>query len=210
MVFLLGIVGGLLPDIDSDNSVPIKFFFNFLAVTFAFLALFYFIGRYSISEMLILWAFVFIAVRYVIFELFTRLTEHRGVFHSLLAAAFFGLLTTSISYHFLARPYHAAWLNGLFLCLGYLLHLTLDEICSVDLLNTRVKRSFGTALKPFNHKDLKASLLLALLTGVVFYTAPDPGAFWHSIANTETYRQIGDHLFPAQGNWFSGLWQFTT
>jgi hypothetical protein len=34
--------------------------------------------------------------------------------------------------------------------IGYLTHLVLDEFYSVDLFNRKIKRSFGTALKPFS------------------------------------------------------------
>ena len=39
---------------------------------------------------------------------------------------------------------------GCFLGGGFLLHLTLDEIYSVDILGTRLKTSFGTALQFFS------------------------------------------------------------
>ncbi len=33
--------------------------------------------------------------------------------------------------------------------IGYIVHLVLDEIYSVDLKNRKIKKSFGTALKLF-------------------------------------------------------------
>ena len=93
----MGTVGGILPDIDADHSIPGRMFFSFFALVVAFLTLFSRAGVYSIVELSILWGVTYVLVRYVIFKLFARLSVHRGVFHSLLAAVFFGFLTTSLT-----------------------------------------------------------------------------------------------------------------
>jgi hypothetical protein len=81
-----------------------------------------------------------------------------------LAAVFFALLMTCISYHFLHWNVLHAWLNGLFIALGFVVHLLLDELFSVDLSNARMKSSFGTALKLFSHGSLTASALMTIFT----------------------------------------------
>ncbi len=204
--FMMGVIGGLLPDIDSDNSTPVKLFFNFLAFGCAFVALFSWADRYSITELLLLWGAVFFAVRYLVFELFTRLTHHRGVFHSLLAAVFFACLVSSVSYHFLENGARAAWLSGLFVFMGYVVHLLLDELYSVDLLNTKVKRSFGSALKVMNLRNIWASLFLALATAAILTTTPNFSTFLDSTFDTQIYQNISKKLFP-DGEWFADLFQ---
>ena len=52
--FSLGVVGGLLPDIDSDNSIPIRIGFNVLSVIAAFLLVFSFTDQLSLIELLLL------------------------------------------------------------------------------------------------------------------------------------------------------------
>ena len=87
--FSLGVVGGLLPDIDSDTSIPLRIAFNALAVTSGFMLVFALGHRYSLAELIILWLLSFVAVRYGVCSLFTALTVHRGLLHSLPAGAFF-------------------------------------------------------------------------------------------------------------------------
>ena len=138
--------------------------------------------------LLMIVAGAYLFIRYVVFALFNRLTVHRGVFHSLLAAVFFALLMKCISYHFLHWSVLHAWLNGLFIALGFIVHLLLDELYSVDLSNARMKNSFGTALKVFSHSNMNASALLAILTLLLYWMAPSPmplvkvwkGAQWHN------------------------------
>ncbi|BCX81458.1 hypothetical protein MIT9_P1036 [Methylomarinovum caldicuralii] len=203
-LFALGVLGGLLPDIDADNSTPVRLVFTLLGLAAAFAAVFYTLGhyRFSISELCVLAAAVFAAVRYLIFELFLRLTEHRGVFHSLLAVVFFTLLTTSLSYHFTTASPHLAWLQGLFVGMGYCVHLTLDELFSVDLRGGRLKRSFGTALKPFG-RDLKATLAMGVLTVALANTLPNPQVLTNLLSRETLIEPIQEKLWPAQGRWFA-------
>nr|WP_305907818.1 hypothetical protein [Methylomarinum sp. Ch1-1]MDP4520599.1 hypothetical protein [Methylomarinum sp. Ch1-1] len=97
---------------------------------------------------------------------------HRGVFHSLLAAFFFGLLTTCGSHYILGWNILQSWLNGLFLVIGFVVHLCLDELFSVDLANGRMKKSFGTAFKLFSYKNMTASVLLFISVVALFIVAP--------------------------------------
>lgn len=200
----LGALGGLLPDIDSDNSVPIRISFNLLAFLLAFLTMFLFVGRYSVLELSAVWLGVFLGVRYLILELFIAFTTHRGAFHSVLAAAFFGLSTVSLSFNVFGRPYHSAWLYGAFIVLGFIIHLLLDEVFSVDLLGRRIKRSFGSALKLTSLKYWRASLLLALAVAVLYRTVPPPFRFsdnaWQRLEAHYTNSQ--PWLMPSDGHWF--------
>jgi hypothetical protein len=94
-----------------------------------------------------------------------------------------------------------AWMAGCFICLGYLIHLSLDEIYSVDLRGIRIKKSFGTALKPVSLRYLKATIALLLLTVLVFYTTPKADFFVQRVLNAGTYLQIKEHLLP-KARWF--------
>jgi membrane-bound metal-dependent hydrolase YbcI (DUF457 family) len=200
LYFAMGTVGGILPDIDADHSIPGRMFFSFFALVVAFLMLFSRAGMYSIVELFLLWVVTYVVVRYVIFKLFARFSVHRGVFHSLLAAIFFGFLTTSLTYHLFRLSAIGAWMCGLFVSVGYVMHLVLDEIYSVDLTGARVKRSFGTALKLIS-ADVKATTCLVLATIVVFYTTPSAEKFVHAVLNFDTYKSVKGQLLPKAG-WF--------
>ena len=202
LYFALGTLGGILPDIDANHSIPGRMLFSFFALVAAFLTLFSRAGAggYSIAELSILWAVTYVVVRYVIFQLFARLSVHRGVFHSLLAAAFFGFLTTSLAYHLFRLSTLGAWMTGLFVSVGYVIHLVLDEVYSVDLTGARIKRSFGTALK-LSSSHMKATALLVLATILVFFMTPSAERFVHTVLSFDTYKSIKGQLLPKAG-WF--------
>lgn len=207
MLLGLGALGGLLPDIDSERSVPIRIGFNLLAFFLAFMAMFQFAGRYTVLELAAIWLGVFVGVRYLVLELFVACTTHRGAFHSVLAAVFFGLGTVSLSWHVFAKPYSVAWLYGVFIALGYLIHLLLDELFSVDLLNRRVKRSFGSALKIVSLKYWRATLLLALAVASLYPTVPPPSSFFATAWNKLESHYTGQNpwLMPSRRGWFSDM-----
>jgi hypothetical protein len=84
--------------------------------------------------------------------------------------------------------------------MGYVMHLVLDEIYSVDLTGARVKRSFGTALKLIS-ANVKATTCLVLATIVVFYTTPSAEKFVPTVLNFDTYKNIKGQLLP-KARWF--------
>jgi hypothetical protein len=205
LLFLLGVTGGLLPDIDSDNSTPVRGFFTLLGVVLAFLMSFTFVGTLPIVGLAAVWALVFFTVRFGIYEIFARFTVHRGVWHSWLAVIFAGLATANLAHHLAGMTPWDSWLAGSFLALGYLSHLCLDEIAAVDLLGNRVRRSFGTALKPFSLNYPRASLAMLVAVIALVLAAPTPE---HLLAAGERYgfnaqalqvRVIGD------GDWLMAL-----
>jgi hypothetical protein len=165
LLFLAGVVGGLLPDIDAEDSKPVRGFFTVLAVILAFWMSFSFVGQVPLHVLAGIWALVLLTVRFGVYELFARLTIHRGVWHSLLGLVFAALASANAAFHLGGLSAWGSWLTGFFVALGYLAHLCLDEAASVDLLGNRVRRSFGTALKPFSTAYPRASL--AMLAAVL-------------------------------------------
>ena len=157
--FFLGVAGGLLPDIDSGASKPVRGAFTLLAISLAFTTAFALVGRLPLLDLAMVWGGTFLLVRYLVLEAFARLTVHRGVWHSWLAVVLAGLVSANAAHHGLGFPAGESWVGGGFVALGYLTHLCLDELASVDLLNHRVRRSFGTALKPFSLAAPRASLV---------------------------------------------------
>jgi len=152
--------GGILPDIDADSSRAIRLVFNLLAVTAVVAGALLLQGRFSIGGLLLACGGLYLGVRHLAGALFARLTVHRGIWHSLLAAALCGLTTTALSHRLLAQPDVLAWGHGVALSLGFVLHLLLDELYSVDLTGARIKRSFGTALKPLDWRSPGNSLVM--------------------------------------------------
>jgi membrane-bound metal-dependent hydrolase YbcI (DUF457 family) len=71
---------------------------------------------------------------------------HRGITHSILAMVLFHNLLVILLTKMGIQPKESAFLGVIF-CVGYLTHLILDELYSVDFQGKRLKVSFGTALK---------------------------------------------------------------
>lgn len=169
----LGTIGGLLPDIDSDNSSPLKILFTSLATLISMLTILAYHGQYKVQHVFIIASGTFFLVRYSTLALFKKVTVHRGAFHSILGAVLFTLLTTFSVYYLLSTAIIFAWISGIFIGFGFIVHLLLDELFSVDLGNVQLKRSFGTAFKLFSVKYLSASLGMLTSCYLLYLFTPE-------------------------------------
>ncbi len=203
-VTLAGVLGSILPDIDLEDSRPARAMFSGLAIFFSFAVLFGLDRKYSIAEMLILWAGTLLAVRYGAKAVFFRISYHRGVWHSLLALLFCALVTAVVFSRLLGRPDGVAWLAAAFMGVGYLTHLVLDELYAVDIMDTRIKASFGTALKLFDYRRLGHSTAMAAATVLVFTVTPPTTEFMDSIGSRTLWTGLNQRLLP-QDKWFGGV-----
>jgi hypothetical protein len=204
-VTLAGVLGSVLPDIDLEDSRPARAMFSGLAVFFSFAVLFGLERKYSIAEMFVLWLGTFFFVRYIAKELFFRFSYHRGVWHSLLALVFCAFVTAWVFYRLLGRDASVAWLAAGFMGIGFLTHLILDEIYSVDVMDTRIKASFGTALKLFDGRRLGQSAALAVATALIFLATPPAGGFLERITSRTLWVGLNQRLLPANNKWFNGM-----
>lgn len=196
-----GVVGSLLPDIDLEKAVPSRMLFTGLGLLLAFIVLFTFKAAYSITELWLIWFAVFAIVRYGAYNVFHRTAIHRGIFHSLLAALFFMAFTTVIIAYSLGRDPVVAWMAGLFVLFGYIIHLVLDEVYSVDITGARIKRSFGSALKLFEYRSASASLLMAGALIATLMITPPSADFRHIMQPSQVSQFFRERMFPQNG-WF--------
>jgi membrane-bound metal-dependent hydrolase YbcI (DUF457 family) len=173
-LFAVGVAASLLPDIDADDSKPIRAVFDLAGIVVGFLVAFSFADRLKVVDLVLIWGCVWLGIRFPVRMLFARFTVHRGVWHSLLMALVLALAATIAADLLLGLAPTLAWLVGGFTLLGYLTHLLLDEFASVDLFDRRVKRSFGTALKPLSLNAWPASLSLIGVLYVQIGLTPDP------------------------------------
>lgn len=201
--FLLGIVGSLLPDVDSKSSAPVHMTFSLLSTLLAFVAMFYFAHAFtSVAELLLVWLATYLFFRWFVFFLFNRLTDHRGLFHSLPAAALAVVATAALAHRLLDLPPLDAWMTGCFVGLGYLVHLLLDELHSVHLFGMRHRRSLGTALKVYRRGHPVATLGLYLAVAGTLLTTPDPMSFFQTVADPKLRAELQNRFLPSEG-WFS-------
>lgn len=191
---LLGTTAGFLPDVDSHNSKATRWIFSLLGISIASLATYSQEYFTTFPLLVLLWLSAFLFVRYGVFYVFHILTVHRGNFHSITAACCFGLITTAILYQmFDVRPF-VAWGGGLFVTIGYLTHLLLDEMYSVNLVNRRIKKSFGSALKLISLRYKLSTVLFLTITAFTFFLTPPFTPITNILSHQHTYQIIQTKL----------------
>ncbi len=140
-------VSGMLPDLDSDSGRPLREATTLAAAVVPMLM----VDRFqrmqlSTESMVLAAAVVYVLIRFVVAEIFRRYTLHRGMWHSLPAAAIVGMLAFLVmsSEDISVRLY-----KTMAVVIGFVSHLILDEIWAVDYRRGQYqfKSSFGTALK---------------------------------------------------------------
>lgn len=200
-VTLAGVLGSVLPDIDLRVSRPSRAFFSGLAIFFSFAVLFAAADHYSIAELWLLWLGTLVFVRYGLYNVFHHAAIHRGTWHSLLAGLFAAAATAVVFEHLLHRHAGVAWLAGGFMLVGYLVHLTLDEIYSVDMIDRRVKASFGTALKLWDRRYPAGTAGMAAALLVALFLAPSPQTFLEGVSSRPLWTALNEKLLPTE-SWF--------
>ena len=170
----LGIIAGMLPDVDSDHSLPARMVFGLLSFAVAAALVFSYYRRMDMFTLSLLAIAGGLLVRYVILNIFARITSHRGLFHSLPAALLSGLLMILLGHHVLHWTLGFSWLAAAFVAGGYLLHLLLDEFCSVDFLGGSFKQSFGSALTLFSRADWVSYMIMYVAVGLGLTMLPLP------------------------------------
>jgi len=179
-LWFLGLIGGLLPDIDSDNSTSLDTIFNLFSLSAVILVLYYIttelIVKISFVELIMVPLFVYGFMKFIIRSIFEWITVHRGSCHSLLFLLLCALLTTQVTWKLYDQSTTEAatfaWLAGGFILLGGFVHLLLDELYSVDLNNIAIKRSFGTALKIADFDNKLITFCSVIAISVLIYIAP--------------------------------------
>jgi ABC-type multidrug transport system fused ATPase/permease subunit len=165
--------------------------------------MFNFTSTYSILELWVIWLGVFVGIRYGAYHIFHRNAVHRGIFHSLLAALFFMAATAVICAYGLGLSAVVSWMAGLFVFFGFLIHLILDEVYSVDFTGARIKRSFGSALKLFEYGSPSSSALMAGALLALLLVSP-PSAEFRSIIEPSQVNEFFRQRMLPQNGWFKG------
>lgn len=168
-------ISGMLPDIDSGPGRPLRESLAFAAAVVPMML----VPRFQQSGMshesiVLATAVVYLLVRFGIGFLVREYTVHRGMFHSIPAAVMFGELAFLLSS---GETMEVRIYKGAAVSVGYLSHLLLDEIYSVEWTHFHLKKSFGTAFK-FWGEGIWTNLLtyakLAMLTFIIFADPQSP------------------------------------
>ncbi|MCL2305990.1 MAG: metal-dependent hydrolase [Planctomycetaceae bacterium] len=157
-------ISGMFPDIDSKTSRALQETLYLIAGLVCMLVLLR-LREFELNGDLVLFigAAVFLLTKLIVGEIVVHTTSHRGMVHSIPAA----LIAGSLVYLLASGPCGFRTLKALGLVIGYMSHLLLDEIYSVDVRGVRMKKSFGTALKfTCTGKPTKNAFVYALLVGI--------------------------------------------
>ena len=142
--------GGMLPDLDSQTSRPVRELFGILAAVGPLLVLGNVLETLHLPPTKEAGALTFIAlyllIRFGGSWLIGKLAVHRGMFHSIPAACISGQIA------FLAdssSTFETKWMIATGVFLGFLSHLILDEVYSVEWtgVHLKLKKSAGSAMK---------------------------------------------------------------
>ncbi|MBF0195186.1 MAG: metal-dependent hydrolase [Magnetococcales bacterium] len=206
LCFAAALLGGVLPDIDSDTSTVLTVSFTSLSLIFSFFILFSQVEHLSTIESLLLWFAVFLFFKIIVFGLFTKLTVHRGIFHSIPAAFLSLFLTTILLNKLFNLDNKTVWLVGSFLFLGFIIHLILDELASLNIFSLGgVKKSFGSAAKLYS-SNLIATGTLYLATLLLYTLTPATDGIFSHLTDPITLKMIAIQFLPTDG-WFSHILQ---
>ncbi|QDU61944.1 hypothetical protein Pan216_28090 [Planctomycetes bacterium Pan216] len=165
-------VGGMLPDLDSASGKPIRELFGLLAAVVPMM-LIPKAHEWGLmpDEFVLAAVVIYFLIRFGASWFLRQLTVHRGMFHSL-PAAFIAAEIAFLSYN--ASDVHGKLVMACGVMLGFLSHLILDEVYSVDIdgVKIHIKHSAGTALKFFSPHVLATAttwMIFLGLTGAICY-----------------------------------------
>lgn len=156
-------ISGMLPDLDAEGGRPVK---ELSSLTAALMPLLLLQNVHAIGvsgDRALLFAIAaYAVVKYGGSFLLGKLTVHRGMFHSI-PALLISSEITFLAYH--SHDVRVRLLMAIGVGLGFLSHLVLDEMYSVQWDGTRIrlKTSSGTALKFFGSEAVPNGVAMGLL-----------------------------------------------
>ncbi len=181
IALIVGLVGGMLPDLDLDDSKPTQIFFQLLSIFIPLILILHIFEQIPILHILALWLVCGLILHFVLRKTLAQMTTHRGIFHSIPMGILFAQIALFISQEKLQQSSELSSIIAFFIFFGFIVHLLLDEIYSFNLLGIKIKKSFGTALKLYAKNNLIGTLILYIL--ILFF-------FKYIPINTEVFLHI--------------------
>ena len=168
-------VAGMLPDLDSQSGKPVREIFSLLAAA----APLCMIGRLmqwggNVEGATLLAVLVYVSIRYGGAILLGALSVHRGMFHSIPAMLIAAELT------FLAFDSDRVIVKLLMaggVAIGFVSHLILDEMYSVEWTGIRIKlnKYAGSAMKMIGPRVMPNLVTYSLLAVLTYASLVDCG-----------------------------------
>ena len=181
IALILGLVGGMLPDLDLDYSKPSQIFFQMLSIFSPLILLMYFAKEIPLVYNILIWFLMSFFLHFVLRKTLGQFTTHRGIFHSIPMGVVFAQIALFISQELLHQSSSFSSILAFFIFFGFMTHLILDEVFSIDIHGMRMKKSFGTAVKLYDKNNIIGTLILYILMLVMLKFIP---------INTEIYIHV--------------------
>ncbi len=169
-------VSGMLPDLDSGPGRPLRESTAFAAAVVPMMMIDRFKHLGMAPESIVLaGAAIYLAIRFGVGWLLRHVTVHRGMFHSLPACAIAFELTFLLCAHE-QEGLALRYFNGAAVVLGFMSHLILDEIWSIDFSRgiPHLKKSFGTAIKFWSESKGSTALTYGIAALLAYVMIQDP------------------------------------
>ncbi|MEO2034302.1 MAG: metal-dependent hydrolase [Planctomycetaceae bacterium] len=205
-------IAGMLPDLDSETGLPVR---ELSGVTAAVAPMLVFQHSASIGvasdRVMLVSLLVYGGVRYGAPSILGRLTVHRGMFHSIPALLIASELTFLC---YFSEELRVRMLMAVGVGIGFLSHLVLDEMYSVQWngVRIRLKKSAGSALKFMGKEPLSNGLTLGILMFLTWASldsahvleqftqepAPEVLKITSDLADAPEYRMVDE---PGETRW---------
>jgi len=164
VALLLSMLGGMLPDLDSDSGKEIKHIKSISAILGA---LVFWVASGRVQPPMAFEARIWITISAAAFcsngirWIIGKVSVHRGMFHSIPTCVIWGCVV------YLHYPHHNHYVRAYMaagIMVGYFSHLCCDEYFSIEnLAAMRVNKAFGTAMKFWSGKLFATLLCYAIL-----------------------------------------------
>jgi len=183
LLLFFGVIGGMLPDIDSDHSIPIQIAFKILSLILPLILVLNFANDMPLLYIAGAW-FVASLIFYLVFTyIFLPITSHRGIFHTIPMGILLGELTALFMMHSLDIADSISIFSGIYISFGFMIHLILDEVYSVNLIGASLKRSFGSAFKLYDSNNIIGSIIINIMAIGLFFYLPNIIKILSNISN---------------------------
>jgi membrane-bound metal-dependent hydrolase YbcI (DUF457 family) len=192
-------VSGMLPDLDSGPGRPLRESMAFAAAVVPMMM----VDRFKLMGLSLEWIILiggamYLLIRFGLAAVLRHYTVHRGMFHSLPAAAIAGLIAFLV---FSSERINLRYFVAGGVVLGFMSHLILDEIWSIEWYHgrLRLKSSFGTAMKFWGERMGPNLLTYALLGGLVFVATNDSSWMSHFNVPVKQGQELAQRLIDGLG-----------
>lgn len=168
-------VAGMLPDLDADGGKPVREIFGLLGAVVPLVAIRHLLRWCGSVDGVVLSAIIIYALtRYGGATLLKKLSVHRGMFHSI-PALFIAAELMFLAY--VNDEIAVKFLMATGVAIGFLSHLILDELYSVQWSGLRLKlaKSAGSAFKLSSSRFVPNVFTYATLMFLTYLTLQDVG-----------------------------------